>query len=242
MVTMRASRRGAACMAGVAIGVALLGGCAARGHGQAAGGGKGVAGASSLRGDYLPLRAGARWTYLVTDGRGRSAERVAQVEGPDLEWGGGAPAFRVRWELLDGVVVTWERHTDAGVVRARAERQDPFGFVTAEEIYDPAAIVLDEEPQRLQAGAEWSETFMDTAPNDRGHPKSKRTVVRWAVESTDERVTVPAGSFSCLRVRRMSKHHPTTVSWYARDVGLVKETGAGLLGDEVLALVRAGAS
>jgi len=58
------------------------------------------------------------------------------------------------------------------------------------------------------------------------------------VETTNDRVTVPAGTFTCLRLRRTRKHRPPAVFWFAKGVGLVKELGAGPLGNETLALVH----
>jgi hypothetical protein len=66
--------------------------------------------------------------------------------------------------------------------------------------------------------------------------------VSWTVESTSDRVTVPAGTFTCLRLRRSRKHGEPTLSWFAKGVGLVKEQGAGPLGNETLSLVRAPSS
>jgi hypothetical protein len=51
--------------------------------------------------------------------------------------------------------------------------------------------------------------------------------VQWTIEAVDEMVTVPAGTFSCLRVHSVesgSLGYDSTF-WYARNVGKVKETG-----------------
>jgi hypothetical protein len=191
------------------------------------------------RSDYLPLAPGLTWTYRVTDDQGRSADRLARVEGRAL-WGddGGGPVFRVRWELLDGDEVRWEQRRREGVGCIQVEARDPAGDVLTEESYDPAETVVDERAGRLAAGAAWSETFLETTPNYRGHPKTKSATVKWTVESTDDRVTVPAGTFTCLRVRRARKHRPPTISWFAKGVGLVKEVGGGPLGNLSFALVR----
>jgi hypothetical protein len=212
-------------------GVALLAGCA---RPDAAGLDDG------LGTDYLPLRPGAEWTYRVSDGTGRSADKVARVESRDFPGPRSAGAvFRVRFSLLDGSVLSWERRTRAGVGCLQEETRDATGAVTMEEAYDPPETVVDARPERLVAGAHWNETFTEITPNYRGHPKATLGVVKWTVESTDDRVTVPAGTFACLRVRRARKHHGASTFWFAKGVGLVKEVGAGPLGDQTLALVRA---
>jgi hypothetical protein len=195
--------------------------------------------ATAITADYLPLRPGAVWTYQITDGTNRTGTGHARVEGVDLSRSGEA-ALVVRWDLLDGTVVSWDRVTRAGVVCDEEEIRDRSDLVVSEEFYDPPATVVDECPARLAAGAEWSETIAHTFPNARGRPRTKELQVRWRTEAVDDLVTVPAGTFRCLRLRRAAKHRPPTVAWYARGVGLVKETGAGRTGDETLLLTGAG--
>jgi len=189
---------------------------------------------------YFPLRPDLSWTYRVSDDRGRSRDLPTRVEGP-VFWGAGSggPVFAVHSELLDGSVLRWERRLGDEVACVQEEVRDSSGTITMEEAYDPPVIVIDERPAHLSPGAEGSETFMDTTPNYKGHPRARAAKVKWTVESTNDRVTVPAGTFTCLRVRRVRKHRPPTVSWYAKGVGLVKELGAGPLGDETLALIQA---
>ncbi len=59
---------------------------------------------------------------------------------------------------------------------------------------------------------------LDTTLSLCGHPKSRRAEATWEVESLADPVTVPGGTFTCLRVRRSRKHHPPVVSWYAKGV------------------------
>ena len=43
------------------------------------------------------------------------------------------------------------------------------------------------------------------------------------IESIDENITVPAGSFKCLRIKQTLKGGISITVWYARDVGRVKQ-------------------
>jgi hypothetical protein len=195
--------------------------------------------ATALTADYFPLRRGTAWTYEITDAGGRRGTGTARVEGLDLSRSG-QRAVVVRWDLLDGAIVSWDRVTRAGVVCDEQETRDLSDLVVSEDLYDPPATIVDERPARLEAGAEWSETIAETFPNARGRPRTKEVQVRWRTEAVDDEVTVPAGTFKCLRVRREAKHRPAAVAWYARGIGLVKETGAGRAGDETLLLARIG--
>ena len=187
---------------------------------------------------YLPLEVGALWRYAITADDGRQGTGSISVDGVDYGGSNGAALeYRLREQLLDETVWTWDDREEGRVAREQQEIDDRTGTVLAEETFDPPLTVLDERRDRLTAGAKWPEIFLATTPNAKGHPRSKRAEVKWEVEALADPVTVPAGTFSCLRVRRTWKHHPAVVSWYAMGVGLVKQTGAGALGDETLALL-----
>jgi hypothetical protein len=188
---------------------------------------------------YLPLEVGAVWRYLVTRDDGQRGSGTVRIEGIDYAASrSDAPEYRVREDLLDGTIWSWEDREPDRVRREQRELEDRSDMVVGEESYDPPDTVLDERPEHLRLGATWSEAFFETAPNIKGRPKSKRVEVKWEVESVTDQVTVPAGTFTCLRVRRAEKHRPPIVSWYARGVGLVRQTGAGALGDQTLALAN----
>jgi len=190
------------------------------------------------RASYLPLEVGASWRYAITGDDGRRGEGVVSVDGVDYGGpNGGVAEYRVRADLLDGTIWSWERREATRVVLEQEEIDDRAGTVLEEESYDPPITVVDERTDRLAVGAEWAEAFINTAPNAKGHPKSKRADAKWQVESVTDQVSVPAGTFTCLRLRRAQKHHAPLVSWYAKGVGLVKQEGAGALGDQTLALI-----
>ncbi len=189
---------------------------------------------------YLPLEVGAVWRYAIATDGGRRGTGTVSVDGIDYGGSNGAvPEYRVREDLPDETIWTWDDRETERVAREQEEVDDQTGTVLAEQTFDPPLTVLDERPERLAAGDRWPEVFLATTPNAKGRPKSKRAEVRWEVEAVADPVEVPAGTFSCLRVRRTWKHHPPLVSWYAKGVGLVKQIGAGSLGDETLSLLAA---
>jgi hypothetical protein len=204
-------------------------GCSAVAHGHER---------AALAASYLPLEVGAVWRYAITRDDGRRGEGVVSVDGIDYGGPNGATAeYRVREDLLDRTVWSWEERDQTRVELEQEEIDDRAGNVIDEESYDPPITVVDERADRLAAGAEWPEAFINTAPNAKGHPKSKRAEAKWRVESVTDQVSVPAGTFTCLRLRRAQKHRPPLISWYAKGVGLVKQEGAGPLGDQTLALI-----
>jgi hypothetical protein len=206
-------------------------GCSSVAHGHERG---------ALAASYLPLEVGAVWRYAITRDDGRRGEGVVSVAGVDYGGSNAAVAeYRIRAELLDGTIWSWQGREAKRVAVEQEEIDDRAGNVLEEKSYDPPITVVDEGAERLAVGASWPEAFINTTPNAKGHPKSKRAEVKWEVESLTEQVSVPAGTFTCLRVRRAQKHHPPLISWYAKGVGLVKQQGAGPLGDQTLALVTA---
>jgi hypothetical protein len=193
---------------------------------------------AALAASYLPLEVGAVWRYAITRDDGRRGEGVVRVDGIDYGGSSGAvPEYRIREDLLDGTIWSWEGREATRVALEQEEIDDRTGAVLDEESYDPPITVVDERAERLAVGAAWPEAFTNTTPNAKGHPKTKHAEAKWEVESVTDRVSVPAGTFTCLRVRRAQKHHPPLISWYAKGVGLVKQEGAGPVGDQTLALV-----
>ncbi len=215
-------------LAGV-LGVLGSPGCGAVAHGHEG---------AALAASYLPLEVGASWRYAITRDDGRKGAGVVSVDGVD--YGGlndGLLEYRIREQLLDGTTWSWEGRQAKRVALEQEEIDDRAGNVLDEESYDPPITVVDEGTERLAVGAKWPEAFINTTPNAKGHPKSKRAEAKWEVESVTDQVSVPAGTFTCLRVRRAQKHRPPLISWYAKGIGLVKQQGAGPLGDQTLALV-----
>jgi len=203
-------------------------GCSAVAHGHEG---------ATLAASYLPLEVGAVWRYAITRDDGRRGEGVVSVDGVDHGGShGGVAEYRIREELLDGTIWTWEQREATRVALEQEEIDDRAGDVVDERSFDPPITVIDERPDRLAVGAAWPEAFITTAPNAKGHPKSKRADAKWQVEAVTDQLSVPAGTFTCLRLRRSQKHHAPLISWYAKGVGLVKQEGAGPLGDQTLTL------
>ena len=177
---------------------------------------------------YLPMEVGRVWTYQVTPIGGAPEIKTSTVEALE-DIGGekaGTTGFRVRTEKPDGVTVSWQEDTGTAIVRHREQEQTTTGSITVEEYYVPFRTRLDESPAHLENAAAWSESFTnrtvgvgDTARQD-----------QWTVEAVDEQVTVPAGTFSCIKVHRVGADAGQADKryWFARGVGKVKEEGGQL--------------
>jgi hypothetical protein len=177
-------------------------------------------------GRYLPMKTGATWTYRITDpDTGATGDKISTVG--DLEDVGGLKAgqmaFRVTTEKLDGTTVSWQEDTGTSVVRHKEQSFDTAQVMTSEEHYDPSKLRLDESPAHLEDGATWVDSYMELIT---GAPAPVQKNETWIVEAVGEEVTVPAGTFTTLRVRRTGAVGAADKTyWFARGVGKVREAG-----------------
>lgn len=193
---------------------------------------------AAAAGNYLPLIVGSNWTYSVTSASGATGQGTVTVEGAENAPNAGQPALRVHTILLDGGSLSWEQTSGSAVVRYEEQQLSSAGTVIVDTQYMPPILVLDESAEHLTTGAAWTETYSQLkTPSTKG--KATKETTEWTVEAVGESVAVPAGTYSCIRVRRnhtSSKTPSDTVSWYAAGIGRVKETGAGENNDQTLEL------
>jgi hypothetical protein len=158
---------------------------------------------------YIPLDVTNRWEYSVTtsdkaatnDKPTTMVTRIMRVETKGLP-------VAIFESTVDGKLVQIEalRHTDLGVFRFRSGNITPT----------PAMKILGPSPV---AGEKWKGTF--TVGNYKA---------AYSVELEDDDVEVPAGSFKTIRAAlKISTATNTTLttSWYAKDIGLVKQSVEG---------------
>ncbi|MGC4087518.1 MAG: hypothetical protein QM756_06430 [Polyangiaceae bacterium] len=180
---------------------------------------------------YLPLAVGAVWTYWDVDkmtgqtGNTRSEiERLENVGGSD----NGTMAYRVKSTTLDGSTINWQLDENNSITRLREQFFDASGAIVSDYDFMPHKVRLDESAIHTQVGAAWPETYTANAILFASSKnQSIMYSVSWAIEAVDETVTVPAGTFKCLRVRRLEPGgiEPDRTYWFARHVGKVKEDG-----------------
>ncbi len=180
----------------------------------------------------LPAKVGATWTYRVTDlSTGAVATKTSAVEAIEDVGGrkAGITAYRFRTEKSSGWTVSWQEDRGTSIVRHRELSFDAAGLMKSEEYFEAFKTRVDETHAHTAPGAAWEEAWtevlVDPVVGDISSPRS----AQWTVESAAETITVPAGTFTCVRVRRVSTNESGTGSdktfWFAPGVGKVKETG-----------------
>jgi hypothetical protein len=223
----------------VVVSAGLIWGCGGGGGGTSAsstpGPGTAEAGAS---GNYLPMTVGIKWSYNIASVSGATGQGTVAVEAADTAPNAGQAALRVHEVLLDGGTLDWVQTSGSGVVRYEEQQLSQAGAIIVDKQYTPPILVLDESAAHLTSGATWTENYKELkTPSTKG--KATKETAVWTVEAVGESVTVPAGTYTCIRVSRnhtTSQTPSTTVRWYAPGVGEVKETGAGQYNDQTLEL------
>jgi hypothetical protein len=170
---------------------------------------------------YLPLVVGATWTYEVTSS-GETTMQTVTVEAEDTFAGAepGARGFRVVTRKPYGVTVTawWEDRGDQ-VVRHRELSVDGKGNTYGDESFLPGRPVVDELAKHETVGATWKQRFSDIIL-DSGTTYSDCKADKFETQSVEESVTVPAGTFTSLKIKRTDSG---ATAWFAQGVGKVKQ-------------------
>lgn len=172
---------------------------------------------------WYPLALGNRWEYRIVDGP-RTFTKVRTITGQQ-EVGGGIVAWRME-SIEDGmkVVALNDYLPDVGVRRFRDELYDlSTDRLIEASSYDPFTLRF--PPFRIASGL--IETYVERRyDGDNRMIDEKEKVHQWEVVSKDEVVTVPAGTFHCMHVRRTNASGTKVREyWMARGVGKVKEVG-----------------
>lgn len=184
--------------------------------------------------DYYPLAVGDSWTY----------EEIEQ----------GAAAVTLLYEITEETTKTFEhglgerevfamQNTSPGTsterrvqyieddgVRAVRLSHDVFddtGALTKRRDYVPGFLRFDRG--RLEPGATWTEEVVEYSDSMDGSDVTQVTArYRYEIAGSAEPVTVEAGTFSCLHVRRIAITDGEVKDYYwARGVGKVREITSG---------------
>ena len=184
----------------------------------------------------LPLAAGNRWTYRVTNGD--DMETKNQVVGELEPVGGSGPNASVmafRMTTTRGVngtneTVSWQAVVGARVVRYREQAFNATsGMLDIEEHWDPYKLRVDQAEEFTGDGASFLESYDETKLVPGTESTTATRGDRWTVLAASESVTVPAGTFDAIKLMRVSSSQGAVKTyWFVENVGKVKEEGGQL--------------
>ncbi len=231
--------------AGAAAALSGSGGSAQSGSAGAAGvdGGPRAAGSPSQpdvtapdeqneRGSLFPLKTGNSWSFRTTKGSevGNKTQTVGALE---MVGGAGPKSSTMAFKMLttkdDGMDKTesWQAEVDGKIVRYRERAYAASnGALEIEEYWEPYKLRID--GTQLAVGTTYTEQYRETKILTGETPATANSSDVWKVVAVDEKVTVPAGTFTAVVIEKVggtsSKRY-----WFARGVGKVKEQSGAQL-------------
>lgn len=175
-------------------------------------------------GSLFPVAVGSSWTYRITDSKGISTKvqtitGTATTSAPNLE------AYRFVTESgEDRRTVSIQALDGTKLVRVSEETFD-LGVIDERIRFTPPALRIDTAVARLGASytADHLEEHLDANGTVLPGPTAKHET--FTIEAIDDAVTVPAGSFSAVRVRRDTDGGASKTFWFVPGLGKVKEVG-----------------
>lgn len=175
----------------------------------------------------LPLAVGASWTFRVTPAVGTPVDKSSTVEALEDVGGSkaGTTAFRVRTAKTDGFTVSWQEDRCTSITRHREQTFDLNNVRNVDTFYQPDKLRVDESPAHTAMGATWQITFTEVTTDAANQTTTISKTENWSVEGVAESVTVPAGTFTALRLRKTTSGAADKMYWFVPGVGKVKETG-----------------
>lgn len=180
---------------------------------------------------YEPWVAGAEWSYKLTDptnvlppALGKKTTVMAPRDVGGIHAGKSASFVHV--EQMVGTKDVYETYVGDLAVRYKTEFYDDVGTLTATDVDQPYRLRIDESPAHTVTGAQWSETFTETTTKPGMAPSTSTKTDQWRVVDAAEQVTVMAGTYTALHLRRTNTGGVQDY-WFVRGVGKVKETGGG---------------
>lgn len=182
---------------------------------------------------FLPLTVGARWTYDVTDLSVPGSPAVAKASTVEAfeEVGdrkAGTTGFRVRTEKANGTTVSWQEDRCTSIVRHREQSFAANGTMEGDQFYMPSKLRVDETPAHLALGARWTVSYEEVEVDPVAGETRVSKDETWSVEAVDESITVPAGTFVTVQLRKVTSGDADKRFWFAPGVGKIKEEGEQL--------------
>ena len=182
---------------------------------------------TTTMGRYQPLSVGAVWVYQVTDTNNVAYTKTSTVTAFEDVGGAfaGTMAYKTSETVKSGTQYTWYQSTDTDVRRLHDQSLDSTGALSSDDWYSPYDLRVDESPEHLTAGAAWQLTYQDAHTSAKKTPKTTMITENWSCDAVGETVTVPAGTFTAVRITRTdtSSGGSAKTQWFVPGVGKVRE-------------------
>lgn len=179
----------------------------------------------NIENSLYPLVEGAQWTYLVTTTGGQIL-KMDSMQAHEITWNGSKA-----WEIVD-------EPNDEGKwnVSVLMRIGDLIARVHREEMVDENKVaIIDYDPGFVRVSEAWITPgimeellYERTAYDGEGqNPDVEARGHTFEVLAVDEEVTVPAGTFDCVKIERVrtvgAESGALVWYWYAPGIGKVRE-------------------
>ena len=213
----------------------------------------------------FPLKVGNTWTYQVTDTDGKIDVKVQTVVREEAVGGIGPHKDDMAFRLSTGNKIN-DPEGDAELAGDRRRARGPLprdspidsksGNVKNEQYWDAPRLRIDETAEHTAKDASWLEPeYTEVAVDidyykdggtdgdggtsfipDGGIKTEDKIRDLWSVFSPKDTITVPAGTFDTLVLRRVGNGGSSVKTfWFARGVGKVRESEEGKPTEELSA-------
>ena len=179
-------------------------------------------GTNMMATSFIPMAVGNRWTFRVTSSSNVESNKVQTVTEEITVDGETAFVFETE-RANDRGTRSIQRLVDNKLIRL-SEETLKAGSVTARYNFSPVGLRID--GNQVSTGDIYMDTHDKQELDAQGQVIATETKVHtFEIESEKELVTVPAGEFEAIRVRRDRDGGPTKTYWYVPGLGKVKEIG-----------------
>ncbi len=167
----------------------------------------------------FPVAVGNRWEYRVEDSTGDVTAKVQTITSTR------ADGFLFQTVRGDRETFSVQRIDAEGRLIRVSEYSTKIGVVVERITFVPYDVRVDVD--EIEVGAKYTQTYLEDHDPLDGFPDVEKTQT-FTVESIDDPVSVPAGSFRAIRIRRTTAGGPAKTYWFAKGVGKLKEAGGQL--------------
>ncbi len=170
----------------------------------------------------IPMGLGHHWTYRVTSSDGQVTVKEQTVTGTVASSRG--TAFVVLTEKRNSKGTRAVQVVEEGRLLRLSEETLEGTLVEARLQFEPYDLRIDSS--KINLGDTYEDAHQENVLDASGNILETLPIRQvFTVEATGELVSVPAGTFECVKIRRKDEDGGEKLFWYAPGLGKVKEAG-----------------
>lgn len=166
----------------------------------------------------FPVAVGNRWEFVVSEAGSPDSLKVQSITGT------AGSGFNFETQRGAAKTVSVQRLDGTKLVRVSEVSYD--GPTVVERLtFTPPALRVETANPKLGDTYETDHTENHVDEDGNVIGLGARKLESFIVEAIDEAITVPAGTFVCVRLRRTTVGGASKTFWYAPGIGKIREVG-----------------